>query len=72
MSWQMVNRGETMLADKFDFIFSSKPGFGVDWMINADLGICLDEARKTGAQLPVTEIVLEYYKEVAANGGNKI
>ena len=64
MSWQMVNRGETMLADKFDF------GFAVDWMIK-DLGICLDEARKTGAQLPVTEIVLEYYKEVAANGGNR-
>ena len=36
-----------------------------------DLGICLDEAQKTGAQLPVTEIVLEYYKEVAANGGNR-
>ena len=64
MSWQMVNRGETMLADKFDF------GFAVDWMIK-DLGICLDEAQKTGAQLPVTEIVLEYYKEVAANGGNR-
>jgi len=64
MSWQMVNRGETMLADKFDF------GFAVDWMIK-DLGICLDEARKTGAQLPVTEIVLEYYKEVAAKGGNR-
>ena len=39
MSWQMVNRGETMLADKFDF------GFAVDWMIK-DLGICLDEARR--------------------------
>ena len=64
MSWQMVNRGETMLKDEFDF------GFAVDWMIK-DLGICLDEARKTGAQLPVTEIVLEYYKEVAAKGGNR-
>ena len=64
MSWQMVNRGETMLKDEFDF------GFAVDWMIK-DLGICLDEARKTDAQLPVTEIVLEYYKEVAAKGGNR-
>jgi len=64
MSWQMVNRGETMLKDEFDF------GFAVDWMIK-DLGICLDEARKTDAQLPVTESVLEYYKEVAGKGGNR-
>ena len=42
MSWQMVNRGETMLKDEFDF------GFAVDWMIK-DMGICMDEAAKVGA-----------------------
>src|SRR5678816_2770172 len=46
-SWQMENRGRTMLADKFDF------GFAVDWM-RKDLGLCLAEARTRGATLPVT------------------
>src|SRR5690606_16500099 len=46
-SWQMENRGETMLDGKFDF------GFAVDWM-RKDLGICIDEAKKNGARLPVT------------------
>ncbi|MGC6484484.1 MAG: NAD(P)-dependent oxidoreductase [Candidatus Puniceispirillales bacterium] len=64
MSWQMVNRGETMLKDEFDF------GFAVDWMIK-DLGICMDEAAKVGAPLPMTAEVLEYYKEVAAMGGGR-
>lgn len=64
MSWQMVNRGETMLKDEFDF------GFAVDWMIK-DLGICMDEAARVGAPLPMTAQVLEYYREVAANGGGR-
>ena len=64
MSWQMVNRGETMLADEFDF------GFAVDWMIK-DLGFCMEEAAKVGAPLPITEQVLDYYREVAAMGGGR-
>ncbi len=64
MSWQMVNRGETMLKDEFDF------GFAVDWMIK-DLGICVDEAMKNKAPLPVTEMVLGYYKDITAAGGGR-
>ena len=64
-SWQMVNRGKTMVADEFDF------GFAVDWMIK-DLGICLDEARGNGAPLPVAEQVLEYYRELSAAGGGRM
>jgi 3-hydroxyisobutyrate dehydrogenase-like beta-hydroxyacid dehydrogenase len=60
-SWQMVNRGKTMINDEFDF------GFALDWMIK-DLGICIDEAENNGAPLPVTKDVLEYYKELSANG----
>jgi 3-hydroxyisobutyrate dehydrogenase len=60
-SWQMVNRGKTMVKDEFDF------GFALDWMIK-DLGICLDEARSNGAALPVTEKVLGYYQELSAQG----
>ena len=60
-SWQMVNRGRTMVAGEFDF------GFALDWMIK-DLGICLDEAGENGAGLPVTRQVLEYYKELSAQG----
>ena len=55
-SWQMENRGKTMNQGKFDF------GFAVDWM-RKDLGICLDEARKNGAQLPVTALVDQFYAE---------
>ena len=60
-SWQMENRGETMLQGAFDF------GFAVDWMIK-DLGICMAEAEKNGAQLPITEIVADYYRELSEQG----
>jgi len=61
-SWQMENRGRTMLADKFDF------GFAVDWM-RKDLGICLAEADANGAALPVTALIDQFYKDVQAMGG---
>ena len=61
-SWQMENRGTTMLADKFDF------GFAVDWM-RKDLGICLAEANANGAALPVTALVDQFYKDVQGMGG---
>lgn len=63
-SWQMVNRGPTMVDDRFDF------GFAVDWM-RKDLGLCLDEAHRQGAALPVTELIDEYYAEVQAMGGGR-
>jgi 3-hydroxyisobutyrate dehydrogenase len=63
-SWQMANRFETMLDDKFDF------GFAVDWM-RKDLGICLDEADNNGASLPVTALVDQFYKEVQKIGGGR-
>ena len=63
-SWQMENRGGTMLDGKFDF------GFAVDWM-RKDLGICLDEAKKNGARLPVTALVDQFYAHVQARGGNR-
>ena len=63
-SWQMENRGKTMHARKFDF------GFAVDWM-RKDLGICLEEAKRNGAKLPVTEVVDKYYGEVQKSGGNR-
>lgn len=61
-SWQMANRYETMLDDKFDH------GFAVDWM-RKDLGICLDTANETGASLPVTALVDQFYKDVQKLGG---
>ena len=61
-SWQMDNRGKTMLQDQFEF------GFAVDWM-RKDLGLVLDEARHNGAQLPVTALVDQFYAEVQALGG---
>lgn len=61
-SWQMENRYKTMLQGKFDF------GFAVDWM-RKDLGICLDEARRNGAQLPLAAIVDQFYSEVQKMGG---
>jgi 3-hydroxyisobutyrate dehydrogenase len=64
-SWQMDNRGPTMIDDKFDF------GFAVDWM-RKDLGIALDEARRNGARLPVTALVDQFYGEVQASGGNRL
>ena len=63
-SWQMENRGKTMVADKFDF------GFAVDWM-RKDLGICLDEARANGAALPATALVDQMYSRVQARGGGR-
>ena len=63
-SWQMENRYKTMNAGKFDF------GFAVDWM-RKDLGICLGEARKNGAHLPVTALVDQFYSEVQAMGGKR-
>jgi 3-hydroxyisobutyrate dehydrogenase len=61
-SWQMENRGKTMLADKFDF------GFAVDWM-RKDLGICLAEANLNGAALPATALIDQFYKDVQGMGG---
>jgi 3-hydroxyisobutyrate dehydrogenase-like beta-hydroxyacid dehydrogenase len=63
-SWQMDHRGTTMLEDQFDF------GFAVDWM-RKDLGLVLDEARRNGAQLPVTALVDQFYAEVQALGGQR-
>ena len=63
-SWQMDNRGKTMLAGQFEF------GFAVDWM-RKDLGLVLDEARRNGAQLPVTALVDQFYAEVQALGGRR-
>ena len=63
-SWQMVNRYETMLDDQFEF------GFAVDWM-RKDLGICLATAEETGASLPVTALIDQFYKDVQALGGGR-
>ena len=63
-SWQMDNRGRTMLADKFDF------GFAVDWM-RKDLSLCLNEARAYGVALPVTALVDQFYARVQAQGGGR-
>jgi 3-hydroxyisobutyrate dehydrogenase len=63
-SWQMENRYKTMTEGKFDF------GFAVDWM-RKDLDICLSEARRNGAHLPVTALVDQFYSEVQAMGGRR-
>ena len=63
-SWQMDNRGKTMVADQFDF------GFAVDWM-RKDLGLVLDEARRNGSLLPVTALVDQFYGDVQKAGGNR-
>ena len=63
-SWQMANRSDTMLDDHFDH------GFAVDWM-RKDLGICLDTADETGASLPVTALVDQFYKDVQKIGGGR-
>jgi 3-hydroxyisobutyrate dehydrogenase len=63
-SWQLDNRGKTMVADKFDF------GFAVDWM-RKDLGLVLDEAKNNGARLPVTALVDQFYADVQALGGRR-
>jgi 3-hydroxyisobutyrate dehydrogenase-like beta-hydroxyacid dehydrogenase len=63
-SWQMENRGATMHEDKFDF------GFAVDWM-RKDLGLCLAEANRNGALLPVSALVDQFYSEVQSMGGGR-
>ncbi len=63
-SWQMENRGETMIDDEFEF------GFAVDWM-SKDLGIALDEAGRNGSTLPVATLVAQFYREVQAMGGGR-
>jgi 3-hydroxyisobutyrate dehydrogenase-like beta-hydroxyacid dehydrogenase len=63
-SWQMENRGKTMVADQFDF------GFAVDWM-RKDLNIVLQEAQKNGAKLPVTALVDQFYADVQDLGGKR-
>ena len=63
-SWQLDNRGKTMVADQFDF------GFAVDWM-RKDLGLVLDEAKRNGARLPVTALVDQFYGDVQAMGGQR-
>ena len=63
-SWQMENRGRTMLADRFDF------GFAVDWM-RKDLAICLAEADANGASLPATALIDQFYKDVQGLGGGR-
>jgi 3-hydroxyisobutyrate dehydrogenase len=64
-SWQMVNRGPTMVKDEFDF------GFAVDWM-RKDLGLVLEEARRHGARLPVTALIDQFYADVQACGGGRL
>jgi len=63
-SWQLDNRGKTMVADQFDF------GFAVDWM-RKDLGLVLDEARRNGARLPVTALVDQFYADLQQMGGRR-
>jgi len=63
-SWQLDNRGKTMVADQFDF------GFAVDWM-RKDLGLVLDEARRNGSRLPVTALVDQFYADVQQMGGQR-
>ena len=63
-SWQLDNRGKTMVADKFDF------GFAVDWM-RKDLALVLDEAKRNGARLPVTALVDQFYADVQHLGGQR-
>ena len=63
-SWQMSNRGSTMVADQFDF------GFAVDWM-RKDLGMALDEGERVGAKLDITRLVDQFYAEVQDMGGGR-
>lgn len=64
-SWQLANRGPTMVQDEFDF------GFAVDWM-RKDFGLVLDEARRLGARLPVTALVDQFYADLQAQGGGRL
>ena len=63
-SWQLDNRGRTMWRGEFDF------GFAVEWM-RKDLEICLDEARRNGAQIPLAALVDQLYAQVVARGGSR-
>ena len=63
-SWQLENRWETMNKGEFDF------GFAVDWM-RKDLGICLEQAKASGATIPVTALVDQFYADVQKMGGNR-
>ena len=63
-SWQMDNRGKTMIEGKFDF------GFAVDWM-RKDLGLCVDEAKRNGARLPVAALVDQFYADIQVMGGRR-
>ena len=63
-SWQMENRGETMLNDQFNF------GFAVDWM-RKDLNICLDEANSNKAKLPITALINQFYCDIQDIGGGR-
>lgn len=63
-SWQMENRWKTMAAGEFNF------GFAVDWM-RKDMAICLEEARRNGACLPVAALVDQFYGDVQSMGGNR-
>ena len=63
-SWQMDNRAKTMVRGEFDF------GFAVEWM-RKDLAICIDEAKRNGARLPMTELVDSFYEQVEAMGGRR-
>ena len=63
-SWQMETRGPTMVDDKFDF------GFAVDWM-RKDLGLCMQEAKRNGAPLPVTALIDQFYSDVQRMGGQR-
>ena len=63
-SWQMDNRGKTMVEDRFEF------GFAVDWM-RKDLGLVMEEARRNGARVPVTALVDQFYADVQEMGGGR-
>ena len=63
-SWQMENRGTTMIKNEFEF------GFAVDWM-RKDLRICLEQANETEVSLPLTAVVDQYYKDVQRMGGGR-
>jgi 3-hydroxyisobutyrate dehydrogenase len=63
-SWQLDNRGTTMIEDKFEF------GFAVDWM-RKDLGLCLDESRRNGAPLPATALIDQFYGDIQKMGGRR-
>jgi len=64
-SWQLLNRGDTMVEGQFNF------GFAVDWMLK-DLNIVREEAKRNGSELPLTEMVERFYREIQRNGGGRM